>query len=183
MILKTFAIFDGKLNWCPDNLTPMDWLVGSGLFNEEVFYDLVRGDVTDTYVSFYTGIDMKADDYTKEMSLAFFKDIPETDYLPVVCGLTTDKKSGFKIPEYYYDTCVWKPVADGNYYIVSLIEDYELVLKSSCLFLPGVIPISFDTFSLLIYCMQETSYEILSALTKSIGTSMYKTDDLTEVWL
>lgn len=86
---RIFAIFDGKLNWCPDSgLSHHEWLVDRSIVCDMVFQDLVRGYEDDEGIYFYTG-DFETSEYVEDVAKSWMNSISETK--PVYCGLEKGK--------------------------------------------------------------------------------------------
>ena len=87
---RAFAIFDDKLNWNPDNFyTHHEWLVGTGLFSEAQFEDLVRGYTDDTGIYFYQGSNFETNEYVEDIAKSWMNSIDTSK--PVYCGVTKGK--------------------------------------------------------------------------------------------
>lgn len=87
---RAFAIFDDKLNWNPDNFyTHHEWLVGTGLFSEAQFEDLVRGYTDDTGIYFYQGSNFETNEYVEDIAKSWMNSIDINK--PVYCGVVRGK--------------------------------------------------------------------------------------------
>lgn len=82
---KAFAIFDGKLNWCPKGLSHKEWLVDTGLISQYIFdTELIRGYVDETGIYFYQG-DFTTNEYVETVAKSWLCEFDST--LPVYCGV------------------------------------------------------------------------------------------------
>lgn len=86
---KAFAIFDDKLNWCPDGLSHKEWLVDTGLISQYIFdTELIRGYVGETGIYFYQG-DFTTNGYVEAVVKSWLCEFDST--LPVYCGVIKGK--------------------------------------------------------------------------------------------